>query len=225
MQSSQTDWQAEPSPSSMKGDDKPSPSFSKVCLSDSEDIRHFLLSSFLSSSALPSCSPCTKVTMPFVPTSFSKVFSNLRSTTTDNKLDITLFDDLPTSEKQAAIIKLQELAGQQLNAKKTFNWRNFLMAFMGLSFLVCGVIASVAIAIDVDADPSLVAKLRLANTNLDRMNLLPKDSDWLFDFTKQEKYTFSPGGVVNANAATFPATVGQGLTMVSEVYISSIHIH
>ena len=87
------------------------------------------------------------------------------------------------------------------------------MAFTGLSFLICAVIASVALAIDVDANPSLVAKLRLANTNLDRMNLLPKDSDWLFDFTKQEKYTFSPGGVVNANAATFPATVGQGLTM------------
>jgi hypothetical protein len=153
--------------------------------------------------------------MPFAPASFSKVFSNLRPTTVENKSDTTLFDDLSTSEKQAAIIKLQELAGQQPNAKKTFNLRNFLMAFMGLSFLVCAVIASVAIAIDVDADPSLVAKLRLANTNLDRMNLLPKDSDWLFDFTKQEKYTFSPGGVVNANAATFPATVGQGLTMVS----------
>ena len=87
------------------------------------------------------------------------------------------------------------------------------MAFTGLSFLICAVIASVALAIDVDANPSLVAKLRMANTNLDRMKLLPSDSDWLFDFTKQEKYTFSPGGVVNANAATFPATVGQGLTM------------
>lgn len=68
------------------------------------------------------------------------------------------------------------------------------MVFLGLSFVVCAVIASVAIAIDVDADPNLVAKLRMANTNLDRMNLLPKDSDWLFDFTKQEKYTFAPGG-------------------------------
>lgn len=42
----------------------------------------------------------------------------------------------------------------------------------------------------------------------------PKDEDWFFDFTKQDKYTFSPGGVVNANAATFPATVGQGMTVV-----------
>lgn len=152
--------------------------------------------------------------MPLVPSSFSKVFSNLRSTTSDNKSDITLFDDLPTSEKQAAIIKLQELAGKQ-SSKKRFNWRNFLMAFTCLTFIIAAIIASVAIATDVDANPSLVAKLKLANTNLDRMNLLPKDSDWLFDFTKQEKYTFAPGGVINANAATFPATVGMGLTLVS----------
>lgn len=89
------------------------------------------------------------------------------------------------------------------------------MAFTCLTFIIAAIIASVAIATDVDANPSLVAKLKLANTNLDRMNLLPKDSDWLFDFTKQEKYTFAPGGVINANAATFPATVGMGLTLVS----------
>lgn len=89
------------------------------------------------------------------------------------------------------------------------------MLFAGISFVVAAIVASVALAIDVDADPDLVAKLRMANTNLDRMNLLPKDSDWFFDFTKQDKYTFSPGGVINANAATFPATVGQGMTMVS----------
>lgn len=152
--------------------------------------------------------------MPLVPSSISKVISSLRSTTSaDNKSDVTLFDDLPASEKAAAIHQLQELAGQQPHPKKSFNWKIFSMVFLGLSFVVCAVIASVAIAIDVDADPNLVAKLRMANTNLDRMNLLPKDSDWLFDFTKQEKYTFAPGGVVNANSATFPATVGQGLTM------------
>lgn len=28
----------------------------------------------------------------------------------------------------------------------------------------------------------------------------------------QPYYTFAPGGVINANAATFPATVGNGMT-------------
>lgn len=89
------------------------------------------------------------------------------------------------------------------------------MVFLGLGFVTFAVVASVALAVDNDKDADLVSKLRLANTNLDRMKLLPDDSDWFFDFTKQDKYTFSPGGVVNANAATFPATVGQGMTMVS----------
>lgn len=88
------------------------------------------------------------------------------------------------------------------------------MALLGLGFIILAVLASVALAVDKDKDPALVAKLRLANTNLDRLKLLPKDEDWLFDFTKQDKYTFSPGGVINANAATFPATVGLGMTLV-----------
>ena len=62
-------------------------------------------------------------------------------------------------------------------------------------------------------NPALVGQLKTAATQLDRLNLLPEDSDWLFDFTAQPKYTFSPGSVVNANAATFPATVGNGMTM------------
>jgi hypothetical protein len=137
--------------------------------------------------------------MPIVPSSISRLISNLRTNTKDNNSTITLFDDLPISEKAAAIHKLQDLASQQPGQKKprSFNWKIFSMVFLGLSFLVCAVIASVAIAIDVDANPSLVAKLRMANTNLDRMKLLPKDSDWLFDFTKQEKYTFAPGGEQN----------------------------
>jgi hypothetical protein len=137
--------------------------------------------------------------MPLVPSSISKVISNLRtSTVTSNNSTVTLFDDLSPTEKAAAIHKLEELAGQQPHSSQTkaraFNWKIFAMVFLGLSFLVCAVIASVAIAIDVDANPSLVAKLRMANTNLDRMKLLPNNDDWLFDFTKQEKYTFSPGG-------------------------------
>lgn len=150
-----------------------------------------------------------------IPASFSKVFSSLK-TKSDSSSDITLFNDLPDSEKQAAIIKLQELAEQQPSSRKPWNWKLAIMLFAGISFVVAAIIASVALAVDIDADPELVQKLRMANTNLDRMKLLPHDSDWLYDFTKSDKYTFAPGGVVNANAATFPATVGQGMTMVSQ---------
>lgn len=86
-----------------------------------------------------------------------------------------------------------------------------------------------AFAIDMTRYPELVAKLKTAATQLDRDALLPNDSDWLYDFTVsldgelqagrnpnreqiQDYYTFSPGGVVNANAATFPAVTGNGMT-------------
>ncbi|KAL1310990.1 hypothetical protein AAFC00_001210 [Neodothiora populina] len=68
-------------------------------------------------------------------------------------------------------------------------------------------------SVDITRDPELVAKLRASASNLDRRALLANDSDWLYDFTLQRTYTFAPGGVSNANAATFPATVGQGMTM------------
>ncbi|KAI9759419.1 MAG: erv26 super protein [Chaenotheca gracillima] len=97
--------------------------------------------------------------------------------------------------------------------KRSSKKRTFFMALGVFSLITALALASVALAMDVTNNPDLVAKLKMAATNMDRMKLLPKDSDWQFDFTKQEKYTFSPGGVINANAATFPATVGNGLTM------------
>ena len=58
--------------------------------------------------------------------------------------------------------------------------RVVLPAFVGL--LLAAVSGPVA-AIDVTSNPELVAELKNAATNLDRMNLLPNDADWLFDFT------------------------------------------
>ncbi|GAB7347631.1 hypothetical protein MBLNU459_g4501t1 [Dothideomycetes sp. NU459] len=81
---------------------------------------------------------------------------------------------------------------------------------LGLLLSVC---SSRVVAVDKTRNPELVAQLKTAATQLDRDALLPDDSDWLFDFTAQEYYTFSPGGVINANAATFPAVVGNGMTM------------
>jgi len=75
-------------------------------------------------------------------------------------------------------------------------------------------LAATALAVDSTRNPSLNAELETATQQIDRLALLPSDSDWLFDFTAQPSYTFSPGSVVNANAATFPAAVDNELTMV-----------
>ncbi|KAM0327418.1 hypothetical protein ACHAQA_005704 [Verticillium albo-atrum] len=68
-------------------------------------------------------------------------------------------------------------------------------------------------AIDHSVDPALVSRLKSSPTELDKIKLLPQDSDWTFDYFASSMHSYSPGGVVNANAATFPATVGNGMTM------------
>ena len=68
-------------------------------------------------------------------------------------------------------------------------------------------------AIDKTKSPELIARLTTAATQLDRQALLGSDKDWLFDFSEQQPfYNFSPGGVINMNAATFPAARGNGMT-------------
>src|ERR1700761_2820317 len=72
---------------------------------------------------------------------------------------------------------------------------------------------SPVLAVDKTVNPTLDQQLFEAPTNLDRLALLPDNSEWIFDFTTQPFYTFSPGGVINANAETSPATKGLGLTL------------
>jgi hypothetical protein len=79
-----------------------------------------------------------------------------------------------------------------------------------LLFAVCYLFTSV-LAVDRTINPDLDAKLNLAATNLDRYAILSNPSDWVFDF--KPKTTFHPGSVVNANAATFPALTGLGMTL------------
>jgi hypothetical protein len=173
--------------------------------------------------------------MPVLPAITKKILSQLHQTTSTlldslpsyqaSKSEVPLLDNLPEKEKRAATAELHRLAAQQPASATThlpapchrrFKWKTFTMVLLGLGLAAFAVVVSVVFAVDADKSPDLVAKLRMANTNLDRMKLLPDDSDWFFDFTKQDKYTFSPGGVINANAATFPATVGQGMTLVSQ---------
>jgi hypothetical protein len=68
-------------------------------------------------------------------------------------------------------------------------------------------------AIDNTSNPELSTRLKLSTTNLDRNAELPENSAWTFQFSDQKTYTFAPGSVVNANAATFPALRGVGMTL------------
>ncbi|KAJ7288812.1 RmlC-like cupin [Mycena rebaudengoi] len=65
------------------------------------------------------------------------------------------------------------------------------------------------------APADLVAQLRLAPTAADRINLLPDDKQFAFNFFDPSlKATVGAGGrIVTANVATFPAVVGNGGAM------------
>lgn len=68
-------------------------------------------------------------------------------------------------------------------------------------------------AFDKTVMPSPDASLKPAATRIDRLALLSSNSDWHCDFRAQPGYNYSPGFVVNANAATFPAAFGNRMTM------------
>lgn len=82
-----------------------------------------------------------------------------------------------------------------------------------LNFFLTLILPLSTYAVDKTVDPELSAQLKMAATNLDRMALLNTNDHWVFDFTTQEKHSWSPGSVVNANAATFPALTTVGMTM------------
>lgn len=71
--------------------------------------------------------------------------------------------------------------------------------------------ATPLLAVDTPVNAALNGQLKTAPNELAKLDLV-KD-DFVFDFTKSDKYSYSPGGVVNGNAATFPAATGHGLTV------------
>ncbi|KAF1810777.1 spherulin-1A [Eremomyces bilateralis CBS 781.70] len=81
-----------------------------------------------------------------------------------------------------------------------------------LAFSALSLVSSVG-AIDHVQDPQRMLQLNDATTALERLNILSSDRDWLFDFKAQSTWTEDPGSVVNANAVTFPAAFGNGMTM------------
>jgi len=71
-----------------------------------------------------------------------------------------------------------------------------------------------SMAVDKTSDPEMNAKLKSAATVLDRHQLLNTDEHWIYDFTRAQPLdSFKPGSVKNANAATFPALTGVGMTL------------
>lgn len=69
-------------------------------------------------------------------------------------------------------------------------------------------------ATDPTVNSPLNQRLKLSATNLDRANILSDPSAWIYDFNVATPIdAFKPGSVKNANAATFPALTGLGLTL------------
>lgn len=61
-------------------------------------------------------------------------------------------------------------------------------------------------------NPNLNAMLKMAATNYDRHALLAKDSDWYYDFFNHKNFDNPIGSVITADAATFPAVTGMGIS-------------
>ncbi|KAI1325980.1 spherulin-1A [Xylariaceae sp. FL0255] len=83
---------------------------------------------------------------------------------------------------------------------------------LGLGLLLL-CLPTLAIAQNSDSLQSIDISLEEAPTQLDKDAILNTNSSWVFDFTAQDTYGFNPGGITLAEAKTFPATVGNGLTM------------
>jgi hypothetical protein len=121
-------------------------------------------------------------------TTFSNLVNKFRDSSSIQKLSpseqLAALDKLPSDEVPLESNNRSCLTASSLPRRYCFNWKAFaIVSFTG--FVVGVVLGSAALAVDVTTNPDLVAKLKMAATDLDRMKLLPKDSDWEFDFTKQ----------------------------------------
>ncbi|KZM26794.1 uncharacterized protein EKO05_0000359 [Ascochyta rabiei] len=82
----------------------------------------------------------------------------------------------------------------------------FLASLVSLISLISSVSAAKAL------NPNLNAMLKMAATNYDRHALLAKDSDWYYDYFNHTDYDNPTGSVITADAATFPALTGFGIS-------------
>ncbi|KAJ4315214.1 hypothetical protein N0V84_008482 [Fusarium piperis] len=76
---------------------------------------------------------------------------------------------------------------------------------------------------------SLTAQLTLADTAVDRFNLIPEDKDFIFDFNQEQQNPGKGGQLIAANRKTFPALVGTGAGMalgrVDACGMNTLHVH
>lgn len=86
-----------------------------------------------------------------------------------------------------------------------------LSACVGLASLLA-LFATPSLAVDKTVDPQLVAKLKTAATMLDRLNML-SDEQLIYNFSTNPMYSWQPGSVCNANAATWPVLSTVGATV------------
>jgi oxalate decarboxylase/phosphoglucose isomerase-like protein (cupin superfamily) len=63
------------------------------------------------------------------------------------------------------------------------------------------------------SNSSMNAALKLAATNFDRHVVLSNDSDWHYDVFKHKDFNSIVGAVMNADAASFPALTGLGISI------------
>ncbi|KAJ6560728.1 RmlC-like cupin domain-containing protein [Mycena sp. CBHHK59/15] len=84
-----------------------------------------------------------------------------------------------------------------------------------LSYTFALLLASAVRSAPASSPADLVGQLRQAPTAVDRVNLLPNDTQFVFNFfDPAAKATVGAGGsIVLANTATFPAVVGNGAAM------------
>ncbi|QSZ35104.1 hypothetical protein DSL72_007968 [Monilinia vaccinii-corymbosi] len=86
--------------------------------------------------------------------------------------------------------------------------------FPKLALASLGILVISTYCIDITINSILDAEVKVASTQLDKMNyLLNNNLTWFFDFTTQPHYTYAPGSVVNGDAATFPASTNYGMTV------------
>jgi hypothetical protein len=83
------------------------------------------------------------------------------------------------------------------------------MMYISLCFLVS---LLTLIPQTIALNPNLNAMLKTAATNTDRHELLPNDTDWYYDFSQHRDFNNKVGSVITANAATFPALTGLGIS-------------
>jgi hypothetical protein len=104
-----------------------------------------------------------------------------------------------------------------LNMQSSHLWRiGLLLATFALPFPVKA---------NVIKNPQLVAQLKAAGTQLDRLKLLPNDkTDWTFDFTAQDGYTFEPASVINANTASWSVCLAF-VPVLTRKFLSSAFCH